>query len=120
MNKSLADIKAKLHQQKNLYEAVRTDRNLYSKNLAEAQEEIGSMKERFRGMCHQIENLRDEIRNRDGELIKKHCDHVKVSKEMDRVKDHLEKTKKRQGQLQNVLISTFGVKWQFSDPCSIH
>jgi len=102
LNKSLVDIKAKLHQQKNLYEAVRTDRNLYSKNLAEAQEEIGSMKERFRGMYHQIENLRDEIRNRDGELIKKHCDHVKVSKDMDRVKDHLEKTKKRQGQLQNI------------------
>ncbi|CAD7925331.1 unnamed protein product [Amoebophrya sp. A120] len=102
LNKQLADIKQKLHQQKNLYEAVRTDRNLYSKNLAEAQEEIGTMKERFRTMHHQIENLRDEIRNRDSDLIKKHCDHVKVSKEMDRVVDHLDKTRKRQNQLQHI------------------
>ncbi|CAD7942562.1 unnamed protein product [Amoebophrya sp. A25] len=102
LNVDLGDIKQKLHQQKGLYEQVRTDRNLYAKNLAEAQEEIGTMKERFRNMYHQIETLRDEIRTRDSDLIKKHCDHVKVSKEMDRVKDHLEKTKKRQNQLQHI------------------
>lgn len=34
------ETEAKLKQQQNLYEAVRSDRNLYSKNLAETQEEI--------------------------------------------------------------------------------
>lgn len=29
------DIKNKVHQQKALYEAVRTDKNIYSKNLVE-------------------------------------------------------------------------------------
>lgn len=81
---------------------MRTDRNLYSKNLVEALEEIGSMKEKFRVMYHQIEHLREEIREKDSELIKRHCDHVKVSKDMDRLKDHLEKTKRRQTQLQHV------------------
>lgn len=53
-------------------------------------------------MYHQIENLREEIREKDSDLIKKHCEHVKVSKDMDRLRDHLEKTKRRQNQLQHI------------------
>ena len=33
------DTEAKLKQQSSLYEAVRSDRNIYSKNLAETQQE---------------------------------------------------------------------------------
>ena len=35
--KKIAESEIKLKQQQNLYEAVRSDRNLYSKNLIEAQ-----------------------------------------------------------------------------------
>lgn len=35
--KQIAESETKLKQQQNLYEAVRSDRNLYSKNLIEAQ-----------------------------------------------------------------------------------
>lgn len=35
--KKIAESETKLKQQQNLYEAVRSDRNLYSKNLIEAQ-----------------------------------------------------------------------------------
>lgn len=35
--KNIAESETKLKQQQNLYEAVRSDRNLYSKNLIEAQ-----------------------------------------------------------------------------------
>lgn len=35
--KKIAEAETKLKQQQNLYEAVRADRNLYSKNLIEAQ-----------------------------------------------------------------------------------
>ena len=35
--KKIAKAETKLKQQQNLYEAVRSDRNLYSKNLIEAQ-----------------------------------------------------------------------------------
>ena len=35
--KTIAEAETKLKQQQNLYEAVRSDRNLYSKNLIEAQ-----------------------------------------------------------------------------------
>lgn len=35
--KKIAEADTKLRQQQNLYEAVRSDRNLYSKNLIESQ-----------------------------------------------------------------------------------
>ena len=35
--KKIAEAETKLKQQENLYEAVRSDRNLYSKNLIESQ-----------------------------------------------------------------------------------
>lgn len=55
----------KLKQQQNLYEAVRSDRNLYSKNLIEAQDEIAEMKRKFKIMNHQIEQLKEEINSKD-------------------------------------------------------
>jgi hypothetical protein len=41
--KKIVDLTTRLKQQQNLYETVRTDRNLYSKNLIDAQDEIGEM-----------------------------------------------------------------------------
>jgi len=99
LKKIIADVKDKLHQQKNLYEAVRTDRNLYSKNLVDTLEEIGTIKQKFRELFQQIETFRDEIREKDSELIKEHCEHVKVSKDTDRLRELFEKTEKRQSQL---------------------
>jgi len=42
----------RVKQQQNLYEAVRADRNLYSKNLIQAQDEIQEMKRKFQIMVH--------------------------------------------------------------------
>ena len=56
---------AKMKQQQNLYEAVRSDRNLYSKNLIESQDEIAEMKRKFKIMNHQIEQLKEEIQAKD-------------------------------------------------------
>merc|ERR1712084_41959 len=80
LKKNLADLKAKLAQQKQLYEAVRTDRNLYSKNLVESQDEIAEMKRKFKIMYHQIEQLKEEIKEKDQALVKEHFDHNKVQK----------------------------------------
>merc|ERR1719316_124623 len=60
LKKSIGDVKAKLGQQKNLYETVRTDRNVYLKNLNESLEEIAEMKKKFRVMYHTIEQLKKE------------------------------------------------------------
>jgi hypothetical protein len=44
---------------------VRSDRNLYSKNLIESQDEIAEMKRKFKIMNHQIEQLKEEINSKD-------------------------------------------------------
>merc|ERR1711937_491747 len=62
---AVADVKTKLSQQKNLYEAVKTDRNLYSKNCLESNDEIAEMKRKFRSMSHQIEALKEEIKEKN-------------------------------------------------------
>lgn len=65
LQKKNIEAEARLKQQQNLYEGVRSDRNLYSKNLLEAQEEIAELKMNFRRMTQQISHLKEEIVNKD-------------------------------------------------------
>jgi len=95
LTKETADVQSKLNQQKNLYDAVCTDRNLYSKNLIEANAEISEMKRKFKIMYHQIEQLKEEIKQKDSLLIKEHFSHHKVMKYNDVTQDKLEKAKKK-------------------------
>merc|ERR1712110_857650 len=85
--KNYADVKGKLAQQKQLYEAVRTDRNLYSKNLVESQDEIAEMKRKFKIMYHQIEQLKEEIKEKEQALTKEHFEYNKTQKNMQSSKD---------------------------------
>ena len=78
LQRRIAEGESKLKQQQNLYEAVRADRNLYSKNLIEAQDEIQEMKRKFKIMQHQIEQLKEEITGKDLYLLKEHFEHQKV------------------------------------------
>jgi chromosome segregation ATPase len=52
--KKTIEAEAKLKQQQQLYEAVRSDRNVYSKNLTETQDEIAEIKRRYKIVMHQI------------------------------------------------------------------
>merc|ERR1712050_449139 len=103
LKKCITEVKAKLGQQKNLYEAVRTDKNLYSKNLVESLEEISEMRKKFRIMYHQIEQLKEEIKEKDSQLIKEHFEHHRVSKDSEKIKDNLDKATKKQKNLQHVV-----------------
>ena len=89
--KQIADGEAKLRQQQNLYEAVRADRNVYSKNLVAAQDEIGEMKRKFKIMNQQVEQLKEEIGAKDIALVKEHFDHMKVEKEKESLRFELAK-----------------------------
>ncbi|OLQ10911.1 Coiled-coil domain-containing protein 147, partial [Symbiodinium microadriaticum] len=71
--------------------AVRTDKNLYSKNLVESLEEISEMRKKFKVMCHQIEQLKEEIKEKDVAMIAEHFKHQNISKET--LKPETEKTK---------------------------
>merc|ERR1712203_969443 len=87
LKKNIADVKAKLGQQKNLYEAVRTDKNLYSKNLVESLEEIAEMRKKFKVMYHQIEQLKEEIKEKDKAMITELFEHQLVNKEKEKTED---------------------------------
>ena len=69
LQKKNIEAEAKLKQQQNLYEAVRSDRNLYSKNLIESHEEIDELDKKKKIMVHQINQLKEEIVIKDTELI---------------------------------------------------
>jgi len=91
--KKIAEAETKLKQQQNLYEAVRSDRNLYSKNLIESQDEITEMKRKLKIMNHQIDQLKEEIQAKEGALVKEHLEHQRVEKEKETLKAELQKMK---------------------------
>ena len=68
LQKKNIEAEGRLKQQQNLYEAVRSDRNLYSKNLLEAQEEIAELKMKFKRMTQQINQLKEEIQAKDNTI----------------------------------------------------
>lgn len=98
LQKKVHEGEGKLKQQQQLYEAVRSDRNLYSKNLIEAQDEIAEMKRKSKIMNHQIEQLKEEITAKDHALVKEHFDLQKVEKQKDQTKSEL-------GRLRNLISS---------------
>eukprot|EP01041_Mallomonas_annulata_P006286 gene6286-12730_t len=95
LQKKIVDDQAKLKQKQNLYEAVRSDRNLYSKQLVDSQEEINALKRRFRLMNHQIEQLKEEISAKDNAIVKEHFHHHTVDKERELLKNELTKIRKQ-------------------------
>jgi len=94
LQKKIAEGDAKLKQQQNLYEAVRSDRNLYSKSLIESQDEIAEMKRKFKIMNHQIEQLKEEIQAKDQAYVKEKIEHTRSDKEKEALKNELMRLKK--------------------------
>lgn len=68
--KLLAEAEAKYRQQQNLFEAVRADRNQCSKSLTEAQDEIQELRNKLKVLTHQIEQLKEDIVTKEGQLVK--------------------------------------------------
>ncbi|XP_023653651.1 cilia- and flagella-associated protein 58 [Paramormyrops kingsleyae] len=91
--KKIAEAETKLKQQQNLYEAVRSDKNLYSKTLLEAQDEITEMKQKLKTMNHQMDQLKEEITGKESALIREHTEFQRVEKENETLKAELTKMK---------------------------
>merc|ERR1712106_231741 len=94
--KKIAESETRLKQQQNLYEACRADRNLYSKNLIEAQDEIQEMRRKLKIMNHQIDQLKDEIASKENSLAKTTLDYGKIQKEKISLKAEIDQMKTRQ------------------------
>lgn len=88
------ETESKLKQQQNLYEAVRSDRNLYSKNLTETQEEISEIKRKYRIVNHQITQLKEEIDAKEVALSKEHFEHKKKDKTIEEQQKSIAKYEK--------------------------
>jgi chromosome segregation ATPase len=98
LKKENIEFEGKLKQQQNLYEAVRSDRNLYSKNLIEAQDEVAELKRKFKIASHQISQLKEEIDTKDlalgAEVLQKAQHENLIKKLKNDVKTSEEKYKK--------------------------
>ena len=85
----------KLKHKQTLYEAVRSDRNLFSKQLSDSQESIAELRRKFRSMNHTIEQLKEEISTKDHGIVKEHFLHHSVDKERELLKNELTKIRKQ-------------------------
>ena len=90
LKKENFEFEGKLKQQQNLYEAVRSDRNLYSKNLIEAQDEVAELRRKFKIASHQISQLKDEIETKDNALKNEHHEKFTQSKLIEKIKGELQ------------------------------
>ena len=102
--KKIAESETRLKQQQNLYEACRADRNLYSKNLIEAQDEITEMKRKLKIMSHQIEQLKDEISSKEAQYAKTMLDFSKTQKEKDALRGDISNMRERQKESQAQML----------------
>jgi cilia- and flagella-associated protein 58 len=105
LNKCITDGKSKLKLQQNLYEQVRADRNLFSKQHIQSQDEIVEMKRKFKIMTHQIDQLKEEIQTKDQSLINEHFSYKRLKDEMKVMKRKLAKREEVLGIADRVLAS---------------
>ena len=87
--KRIADWETKMKQQMQLYEQVRGDRNVTSKALVEAQDEIAELRKKFKIMGHQVEQLKEEISAKDQAIVKEHYEFQKAEKMKENVQNEL-------------------------------
>ncbi|XP_028827338.1 cilia- and flagella-associated protein 58 isoform X1 [Denticeps clupeoides] len=93
--KKLAEAETNLKQQQNLYEVVRADRNLYSKNHIESQSEIAEMRKKLKIAAQQMEQLKEESSVKEVALLKEQQEIHKMEKEKDCMKTDLQKLKQQ-------------------------
>ena len=95
LNNKINEDQSRLKSKQTLYEAVRSDRNLFSKQLSESQDGILALKRKFRFMNHTIEQLKEEIGTKDHAIVKEHFLHHSVDKERELLKNELTKIRKQ-------------------------
>ncbi|NXG03378.1 CFA58 protein, partial [Sakesphorus luctuosus] len=85
----------KLKQQQNLCETLRIERSLYSKNLIEAKDEIADLKIKLKTSTRQVDQLKEELKDKYAELEKAHLDHQKSEEEKESLKTEMTKMTKQ-------------------------
>jgi chromosome segregation ATPase len=105
LKKAISEEKNKLKLQQHLYEQVRSDRNIFSKQQTASEDTISEMKRKFTIMQHQIEQLKEEIATKDAALINQHFAYKRMQDEMKIQKRKLSKRKELLNKADLVLAS---------------
>uniref|UniRef100_T1JH50 Cilia- and flagella-associated protein 58 central coiled coil domain-containing protein n=1 Tax=Strigamia maritima TaxID=126957 RepID=T1JH50_STRMM len=114
VKKRLIDAETKLRQQINMYESVRSDRNLFNKNLIETQDEVSDMKRKLKILSHQIEQLKDELNAKDTTLTREHLVNQKLDREKETVKLELVHTKDQMANMKDKIEAFSSEQRRFS------
>ena len=83
-----------MKQQQSLFEACRSDRNLYLKNLMTSQDETNEMKKKLKIQTHQIDQFKDEISSKEAALVKVNLEHTRIEKEKEALRAELQRLRK--------------------------
>ncbi|CAG9834082.1 unnamed protein product [Diabrotica balteata] len=86
LKKEAAERDNKIRQQQNMYEAMRSDRNALQKLHQESTAEAGELKKKLRLVSHQIEQLKENIGQKEKQLIKDESIVRKLTKEKEQLK----------------------------------
>lgn len=95
LQKKISEDAAKLKHKQNMYDTIRSDRNLYNKQLTDCQEEINALKRKFLGSNHFIEQLKEETSSKDNAIVKEHFMHHSVTRETELLRNELTKIRKQ-------------------------
>jgi len=105
LQRKIEEGNAKLKQQQSLYDAVRADRNMYSKNLADANAEMAEMRRMYKQLSHTIESVKGDIEAKDGALIREHVLHARVEKEKEALRNEVTRIQKQVQSCEQILAS---------------
>ena len=95
LQKKIGEDAAKLKHKQNMYDTIRSDRNLYNKQLTDCQEEINTLRRKFSGSNHFIEQLKEETSTKDNAIVKEHFMHHSVTRETELLRNELTKIRKQ-------------------------
>ena len=120
--KKAIEAESYLLEKQKLFEAIRTDRNNYSKNLKETQDEIAEMKKTLKIINNQTDQLREEFDAKEKAVIEQIENAEKIEKEckaLDKLNEILKfKRSKRKEKITNIVneISKLsGIKHQIDN-----
>lgn len=95
LQKKIGEDAGKLKHKQNMYDTIRSDRNLYNKQLTDCQEEINTLRRKFVGSNHFIEQLKEETSSKDSAIVKEHFMHHSVTRETELLRNELTKIRKQ-------------------------
>ena len=91
--KQIAEYRAELRKQQNLYHSVRNDRAQLTRAVTESHDEIADLKEKMKVLTHQFDQLKEEIIAKEMDLVKESQEKARILKDKDGLLKEIEKVK---------------------------